>query len=104
MTRLVTIKGQLNKVQHENQNLSNKLKEEKWVVRKIENLQQEYAEFNQFNSKTHNDLKHLQVYLEQMMQDCTKMEKSNMEQWNIIIGLEQTCQESRKQQVATHIK
>jgi predicted RNase H-like nuclease (RuvC/YqgF family) len=59
MTRLVTVKGQLNKVQHENQNLSNKLKEAKWVVRKIENLQQEYAEFNQFNSKPHNDLKHL---------------------------------------------
>jgi uncharacterized protein YoxC len=36
--QLVTIKGQLNKVQHENQNLFNKLKEVEQVVRKIENL------------------------------------------------------------------
>jgi SMC interacting uncharacterized protein involved in chromosome segregation len=42
---LVTIKGQLNKVQHENQNLSNKLKEAKQAARKIENLQQKYAKF-----------------------------------------------------------
>ncbi len=36
--QLVTIKGQLNKVQHENQNLFNKLKEVEQVVRKIDNL------------------------------------------------------------------
>jgi hypothetical protein len=30
------------------------------------NLQQEYAEFNYLNSKTHNDLNHLQVDLERM--------------------------------------
>ncbi len=35
---LVIVKGQLNKVQHENQNMSNKLNEAKQVVRKIENL------------------------------------------------------------------
>jgi hypothetical protein len=36
----------MNRVQHENYNLSNKLKEAKQVVRKIENLQQEYAKLN----------------------------------------------------------
>jgi ribosome-binding protein aMBF1 (putative translation factor) len=43
---LVKAKGQMNRVQHENQNLSNKLKEAKQVVRKIENLQQKYARLN----------------------------------------------------------
>jgi hypothetical protein len=33
------VKGQLSKVQHENQNLSNKLKEVEHAIRKIENLQ-----------------------------------------------------------------
>jgi hypothetical protein len=37
---LVTIKGQLNKVQCENHNLSNKLKEEEYIVQKTKNLQQ----------------------------------------------------------------
>jgi len=36
---LVTVKGQLNKVQYENENLSNKLKEAKHAARKTENLQ-----------------------------------------------------------------
>jgi hypothetical protein len=44
--------------------MSNKLKEVKHVIRKIENLQQEYTDLNQFNYKTHNDLKHLQANLE----------------------------------------
>jgi uncharacterized protein YoxC len=35
---LVTIKGQLNRVQHENQNLSNKLNEVKQDARKTKNL------------------------------------------------------------------
>jgi septal ring factor EnvC (AmiA/AmiB activator) len=35
---LVTVKGQLNKVQHENHNLSNKLNEAEQVAKKIENL------------------------------------------------------------------
>ncbi len=52
----VTFKGQINKVQHDNKNLSNKLKEAK-QVRKIENLQQEYVELNQLNWKIDNDLK-----------------------------------------------
>ncbi len=43
---LFIVKGQMNKVQHENHNLSNKLKGAKQVVRKTKNLQQEYAEFN----------------------------------------------------------
>ncbi len=42
----ITIKKQLNKVQHVNQNLSNKLIEVEHVARKIDNLQQEYVEFN----------------------------------------------------------
>ncbi len=33
----------MNKVQHKNQNQSNKLKEVEQVVRKIENLEQEYV-------------------------------------------------------------
>jgi hypothetical protein len=67
MTKLVTIKGRLIKVQHENYNLSNKFKKTKHVVRKIENLQQEYIELNQLNWKTHNDLKRLQTEFVQMM-------------------------------------
>ncbi len=47
----------MNKVQHENQNLSNKLKEAKHTIRTTEDLQQEYAKFNKLNWKTYNDLK-----------------------------------------------
>jgi hypothetical protein len=36
----------MNKVQHENQNLSNKLKEAEHDVRKTKNLYQKYVEFN----------------------------------------------------------
>jgi hypothetical protein len=36
----------MNRVQHENQNLSNKLKEAKQVVKKTKNLQQEYVKLN----------------------------------------------------------
>jgi septal ring factor EnvC (AmiA/AmiB activator) len=46
---LVTIKGQLNKVQHENQNMSKKLTKGEHVVRNTENLQQEYAKLNELN-------------------------------------------------------
>jgi hypothetical protein len=49
---------------------------------------QEYIELNQFNWKTHNDLKHLQSEHEHMMWDYNEMEQSSMEQQNIIIGLE----------------
>jgi hypothetical protein len=55
------------------------LKEAKQVVRKTENLQQEYAKLNQLTWKTHNDLKQLQATLERMMRDYTKMEESNMQ-------------------------
>jgi SMC interacting uncharacterized protein involved in chromosome segregation len=75
---LVILKGQLTKVQHENQNLSNKLKKAKQVVKKTKNLQYKYIELNQLNWKTHNDLKHLQTKFEQMMWDYNKMEESNM--------------------------
>jgi SMC interacting uncharacterized protein involved in chromosome segregation len=61
---LVIVKGQLNKVQYENQNLSNKLNEAEQATRKIENLQQKYFELNQFNWKIHNDLTHFQANLE----------------------------------------
>jgi 3-methyladenine DNA glycosylase Tag len=44
--------------------MSNKLNETEQAARKIENLQQEYAEFNQFNWKTQNDLINLQADLE----------------------------------------
>jgi hypothetical protein len=54
----------MNKIQHENLNVSNKLKEAKQAARKTKNLQQEYAELNKLNWKTHNDLKHLQTNLE----------------------------------------
>ncbi len=53
---LVTIKGQLNRIQHENQNLSNKLNEAEQIIRKTENMQQEFVELNHFTWKTHNDL------------------------------------------------
>jgi septal ring factor EnvC (AmiA/AmiB activator) len=75
---LVTVKGQLIKVQHENQNLSNKLKEVEHVVKKTKNLQYKYIELNQFNWKTHNDLKRFQIEFEQMTWDYNKMEESNM--------------------------
>jgi hypothetical protein len=61
---LVIIKGQLNKVQHENQNLSNNLTKAKHAAMKTKNLQQEYVEVNQPNWKTHNDLNCLQIDLE----------------------------------------
>ncbi len=70
----------MNKIQHENLNVSNKLKEAKQAARKTKNLQQEYAELNKLNWKTHNDLKHLQTNLEWMTQNCTKMEESSMQQ------------------------
>jgi len=38
-----------------------------------------------------------------MTHDYTKIEESNLEQ-GIIIDLEQTCQDFREQQVATHIE
>ncbi len=84
----VTIKGQLAKDQHENQNLSNKLKKAKHVVRKNKNLQQEYIELNQFNCKIHNDLKCLQIEFVQITRDYNKMEESNMQQLNNITNLE----------------
>jgi hypothetical protein len=69
----------MNRVQHENQNLSNKLKKVKHVIRKTKNLQQEHAKLNQLNWKTRNDLKHLQANLEWMMRDYAKMEESNLQ-------------------------
>jgi hypothetical protein len=39
----------MNRVQHENQKLSNKLKKVEQVIKKIKNLQQEYAELNHLN-------------------------------------------------------
>jgi len=67
------------------------------VVRKTKNLQQEYAELNQFNWKTHNDLIRLQVELERMTQDYAKMEESNLEQQHIITDLECTYQDLKEQ-------
>jgi hypothetical protein len=46
-------------------------------------MQQEFVEFNQLNWNTHNDLTHLRVDLEWMMQNYAKME-SNLEQQGII--------------------
>jgi hypothetical protein len=39
-----------------------------------------------------------------MIQDYTKMDEPSMQQQNIIISLEQTYQDLKKQQVATHIE
>jgi len=39
-----------------------------------------------------------------MTWDYNKMEESNMQQQNIIIGFEQTYQELREQQVVAHIE
>ncbi len=39
-----------------------------------------------------------------MTWDYNKMEESNMQQQSIIIGLEQTYQELREQQVVAHIE
>jgi succinate dehydrogenase/fumarate reductase flavoprotein subunit len=46
---LFRVKRQMNKIQHENLNVSNKLKEAKQAARKTKNLQQEYAELNKLN-------------------------------------------------------
>jgi prophage antirepressor-like protein len=77
--------------------MSNKLKEAKQVVKKTENLQQKYAELNELNWKTHNDLKRLQADLERMMRDYTKIEESSMQQQSIVTSLEQTCQDLKEQ-------
>jgi hypothetical protein len=42
----------MNRVQHENHNLSNKLKEVEQANRKTENLHQEYVELNQQRFET----------------------------------------------------
>jgi hypothetical protein len=76
--------------------MSNKLKKAKHLVTKIENLQQEYIEFNQFNWKTHNDLRCLQTEFVQMTRYYNKMEESNMQQQSTITSLEQTCQEFKE--------
>jgi SMC interacting uncharacterized protein involved in chromosome segregation len=94
---LVIVKGQLNKVQRENQNLSNKLKKEKQIATKVENLRQEYVELNQLNEKTHNYFNNFQVDLEWMIQNYSKMKESILEQHGTIIGLEQTCQHLKEQ-------
>jgi hypothetical protein len=39
----------MNKVQHENHNLSNKLKEAEQAIEKTKNLHQEYAKLNKLN-------------------------------------------------------
>jgi septal ring factor EnvC (AmiA/AmiB activator) len=87
---LVTIKGQLNRIKHENQNMSNKLNEAEQDVEKIKNLQQKYVKFNQLNWKTNNDLICFQVDLERMTINYAKMEESNLEQQGIITNLERT--------------
>ncbi len=38
------------------------------------------------------------------MQDYAKMEESNLEQYGIITGLEQTYQDLKEQQVIVHIE
>ncbi len=63
---------------------------------KIENLQQEYVELNQFNQKTHKDLTRLQADLERMTRDYAKMEESSLEQHGIITRLEHTYQDLRE--------
>ncbi len=93
---LITSKGQLNKVQHENQNMSNELIEAEQATRKTKNLQQEYAKLNQLNWKTHNDFICLQVELEWTTRDYAKMEESNLEQQRTIIDLERTYQDFRE--------
>ncbi len=50
---LVIVKGQLNMVQHENQNLSNNLIKVNHATTKIKNRQQKYVEVNQPNWTTH---------------------------------------------------
>jgi hypothetical protein len=75
--------------------MSIKLKKAKHVG-KTENLQQEYIELNQFNWKTHNDLKRLQTEFVQMTRYYNKMEESNMQQQSTITNLEQTCQEFKE--------
>ncbi len=80
------------------------MKDVEHAARKTKNLWQEYVELNQLNEKTHNDLNHLQVDLEQMTQDYAKMEESNLEQQGIIIDLEQSYQDFKKQQVVVHIE
>ncbi len=67
------------------------------IVKKIENLQHEYAKLNQFSWKTNNDLTCLQVDLEWMTRDYAKMEKYNLEQQGTIIGLERTCEDLKEQ-------
>jgi hypothetical protein len=49
-------------------------------------------------------LKHLQVDLEQMTWDYTKMEESSMQQQSVITNLKQTCQDLKEKQVATHME
>jgi uncharacterized coiled-coil DUF342 family protein len=93
---LATIKGQLNKIQHVNQNLPNKLKEAKHVVKKTENLHKKYVEFNKLNWKIHNDLKHFQTDFEGMTRDYKKIEEFSMQQQNTITALEQTYQEFKE--------
>jgi uncharacterized protein YeeX (DUF496 family) len=80
---LVTMKGQLNKVQHENHNLSNKLKEVEHVIRKIENLQQEYVELNQLNWKTCNSLKCFQTDFERMTWDYNWRTPNSLQDSNV---------------------
>ncbi len=58
----------------------NKLEKVEQAIRKIGNLQQNFAKLNQLNWKICNDLKRLQADLEWMMHDYTKMEESNMQQ------------------------
>ncbi len=47
-------------------------------------------------------MKHLQSEHECMTRDYNKMEQSSMEQQNIIIGLEQICQELKEQHDCQH--
>jgi len=68
------------------------LNEAKHVIRKTKNLQQKYVKLNQLNWKTHNDLTCFQVDLERMTRDY-----ANLEQQNIIIGLEHTSQDLKEQ-------
>ncbi len=101
---LVIVEGQLIKAQQENQNMSMRLNKVKQVAKKVESLKLEYNEINQLNQKTHNHLKHLQNGHEQMTHDYDKMERSNMQQEKVIKGLEQTCQDLKKQLVIANIE
>ncbi len=87
---MATVKTQFFKLQTKNKHMVAKGVEVEKVIKKVEDLQQEYNEMNQAHLKTHRDLKALQTDFDRLTKDFGKMEVISVKREKNLLELENT--------------